>query len=395
MNSELEQIFLNGENSLTEFKEASVSPQTLAEEISAFANVTGGNIYIGITDQGIISGIDRTRVKNLEETVMNICRNNILPPLIPLFETIRIEDKIIARIQVDEGIEKPYQTASGKYMVRVDSTKRNSSREELLRLFQNARVYHIDGNPVPGSSRKDLDFIKIGNYFREIYDIDIKFMADEELDTLLVNASIAVKLHSKLCASLTGLLFFGAKEKIASGLETHLPHAGIQFVAYEDDDMGSIIDRFDCYETSPESIDAVIHKIRLNWKTSSVIKGMKREEIVFPEGIFRELVVNAVVHRDYSIRGKTQVKMVQGRIDITNPGRLINTVTVDKMKAGISISRNPIILKFMQNYRYADQLGRGIPMVIQKIKKMAGFRFHLKEYDEAFSVSIEFPCLHS
>jgi len=89
-------------------------------------------------------------------------------------------------------------------------------------------------------------------------------------------------------------------------LETYLPHAGIQFVVYEDDDdLGSIIDRFDCYETSPESVDAVIHR----------------------------------------------------------------------------------------DYRYADQLGRGIPLVIRKIQKLPGFKFHLQEYDEAFSASVEFPFL--
>jgi ATP-dependent DNA helicase RecG len=278
-------------------------------------------------------------------------------------------------------------------MVRVGSTKRNSSREELLRLFQNAGVYHIDGNPVVGSSREDLDLDKISAYFRDVYDLEIKSMDREELDTLLVNSSIAVRVHSKLCAGIAGLLFFGNRQRLGSALETHLPHAGIQFVVYEDDDLGSIIDRFDCYETSPESIDAVIHRIRLNWKTPSVIKGLKREEISFPEGIFRELVVNAVVHRDYSIRGKTRIKMCRGRIDISNPGRLINTVTIDKMKAGISICRNPLILKFMQNYRYADQLGRGIPMVIRKIQKLPGFKFHLQEYDEAFSASVEFPSL--
>lgn len=391
MNRKLTSILENGENSTVEFKDPPVSPQSLAEEICAFANVTGGDIYIGVTDQGDVMGIDANRTRNLEETVMNICRNNIIPPLIPLFETVRLDEKVIARIRVIEGMGKPYQTVSGKYLVRVGTTKRNASREELLRLFQNARVYHIDGNPVAGTTKENLNFDKIAAYFMDLHDLDIRSMGKEELDSLLINASITAPIHSKQCTTLAGLLFFGSTTRIQTDLETHLPHAGIQFVAYESEDMASIIDRFDCYETSPESIDTVIHKIRLNWKTPSVIKGLKRKEIGFPEGIFRELVVNAVVHRDYSIRGKTQIKMCKGKITLTNPGRLINTVTVDKMRAGISISRNPLILKFMQNYRYADQPGRGIPMVIRKIRQLPGFKFHLKEEGEIFSASIEYP----
>ncbi|NWH05988.1 ATP-binding protein [Desulfobacter latus] len=87
------------------------------------------------------------------------------------------------------------------------------------------------------------------------------------------------------------------------------------------------------------------------------------------------------------------IKMQPGRIEITNPGRLINTVTIEKMKAGISISRNPIILKFMQNYRYADQLGRGIPMVFRKIATMPGFSIHLEARDEMFKARIDWSPL--
>ena len=113
MNRKLTSILENGENSTVEFKDPSVSHQSLAEEICAFANVTGGDIYIGVTDQGDVTGIDANRTRNLEETVMNICRNNIIPPLIPLFETVRLDEKVIARIRVIEGMGKPYQTFPG------------------------------------------------------------------------------------------------------------------------------------------------------------------------------------------------------------------------------------------------------------------------------------------
>lgn len=390
MEKEIRQIIQDGENSLVEFKTPDVSPQSLAEEISAFANVRGGEIFIGISDDGRVSGIDKARIKNLEDAVMNICRNNILPPLIPMFETTTVDGKVIARIQVSEGLEKPYQTASGKYMIRVGSTKRNSSRQELLRLFQNAGVVHIDGKPVPGASKQDLDLDKIKRYFKDVYELDMGSMDEVETRALLVNASLAEIVHAKLCPSMAGLLFFSRKEGVVTALEKYLPQAGIQFVYYQDQDLEDIFDRLDCYDPSPEAIDTILHKLKLNWKTSSVIRGMKREELKFPQGVLRELLVNAVVHRDYSIHAKIQIKMQPGIIEITNPGRLINTVTIEKMKAGISISRNPIILKFMQNYRYADQLGRGIPMVFRKISAMPGFSIHLEARDEMFKARLEF-----
>lgn len=388
---DLKQVIENGENSKVEFKEVSVSSHSLAEEIVAFANGQGGSIFIGVSDDGHVSGIDIDRKQRLEEMVMNICRTNVSPPLIPLFEVMKWDDQYLARIDVAEGLTKPYCTQAGKYLLRVGSTKRNASREELLRLFQNAMVHHIDNKPVPGAEKEDLDIYRIDDFFRETYELETKTMPLDELDRLLINSSIADLLHGRLTPTIAGLLFFGRVQKPFHPLERVFPHAGIQFVAYADDDKERILDRYECYENCPKAVDSIVHKIRLNWKIPSTIQGLERREQPFPEGIFRELVVNGVVHRDYSITGKIQIVMSPGKVEVITPGRLVNSVTVEKMKVGISICRNPMILKFMQNYRYADQLGRGIPMIVRKVEKMPGFGFQLQEEEDRFSAIVTMP----
>jgi len=76
---------------------------------------------------------------------------------------------------------------------------------------------------------------------------------------------------------------------------------------------------------------------------------------------------------------------------VITPGRLVNTVTIEKMKAGISIPRNPILIKFMQNYRYADQLGRGIPMILKQVEKMPGYSFDLIEDEDRLFAALNIP----
>ncbi|MCI5144109.1 MAG: hypothetical protein D3923_00965 [Candidatus Electrothrix sp. AR3] len=120
-----------------------------------------------------------------------------------------------------------------------------------------------------------------------------------------------------------------------------------------------------------------------------MIKGLRREELTFPKKIFRELVVNAVAHRDYSLQAKVQIRMFPNRVEVLTPGRLINSLTVEKIRHGISILRNPLIMKYMQSFRYSDQLGRGIPMVLQKIKKMPGCSIDLREKDELFMTVLQ------
>ena len=73
------------------------------------------------------------------------------------------------------------------------------------------------------------------------------------------------------------------------------------------------------------------------------------------------------VHRNYSISGsKIGIFIYNDRIKFRSPGRLSNSVTFEKMKIGVSYTRNPFLVKYMENMRYIDQLGRGIPMILKK-----------------------------
>ncbi|MDA8334138.1 MAG: ATP-binding protein [Peptococcaceae bacterium] len=144
---EMLETVANGENSGVEFKRENVRPEHLAEEIVAFANFEGGMILIGVTDDGVIEGVQRT---DTEQWLMNICSHNVSPAIIPSFQKVRIEDKTVAVLKVPKGPYKPYQASSGKYYIRIGSTKRMVTREALARLLQLPGMLHYDITPVPG-----------------------------------------------------------------------------------------------------------------------------------------------------------------------------------------------------------------------------------------------------
>ena len=96
--------------------------------------------------------------------------------------------------------------------------------------------------------------------------------------------------------------------------------------------------------------------------------------------------MNAVCHRDYSlVNQKITVNKFSDRVEITSPGRLPNTVTVEKIKYGNSAPRNLFLLKFLDNYRYIDGLGRGIPMVIKEMGENVSF----EEIGDRFRVTLK------
>ena len=137
--------------------------------------------------------------------------------------------------------------------------------------------------------------------------------------------------------------------------------------------------------------DNLIRIIQNNLIKGSDIIGSKTVDLKpsYPDKVFRELCVNACIHRNYSIDGsRIRVFMFSDRLEFYSPGRLPNTVTIPKMMSGVSYSNNPVILKFMENLRYVDKLGRGIPMVLQESIKL-GKKLMQEEIGEEFKVTLE------
>jgi predicted HTH transcriptional regulator len=115
-----------------------------------------------------------------------------------------------------------------------------------------------------------------------------------------------------------------------------------------------------------QQVDTASVLIRNYMHNPSTIVGNQRIETQphFSDKVIRELLVNAVVHRNYSILGsRIRVFMFDHRMEIRSPGRLLNTINIEKIRTGVTYAINPVLVKFMENLRYIDKLGRGIPMV--------------------------------
>ncbi len=377
--NEWQAIIQAGENGSIEFKSAEVRLDSLAKEIVAFSNSQGGLILLGVEDDGTISGLSET--KNYEEWVMNIARNNVIPAIQIEFSYSWLNDKKIAVITVPRGKDKPYQTVDAKYLIRVGTTNRQATQQELLRLFQASGAFHFDAMPVRGTSIKNLNLSKIDAYFRRY---EFEFAQENESDkiTILKNSDILTE-HGEVTVG--GMLIFG----LNSG--RYLPQAGIAFAHFTGTDISDeLIDKQNIDGTLDEQIDKGLAVIKNNWLMPSKIIGTKRENsrFIFSDKVFRELLTNACVHRNYAIAGsQIRIFMFADRLEFRSPGRLPNAITIEKLKVGVSYAINPILVKFMENLRYIERLGRGLPMVYREAQKN-NKRLEFKEIGEEFWVTL-------
>jgi ATP-dependent DNA helicase RecG len=377
----IRELIRQGENTSIEFKSKDVNADSLSKEIVAMLNTSGGNILLGVGDTGTLEGIDDS--KNWEEWVANLIRNNVLPPAEIIYTEIEIENKLVINLEIPKGKDKPYQTNKNQFLIRIGSTNRVASQQELLRMFQNAGYFHYDTVTLEHSSPKDLDQNRIANYFEQ-YNID--FEKEENPIQLLKNIDILASESDHL--TVAGNLLFGLRP------QKFLTNAGITFAAFKGNTISEdLIHQQKIDGSLPTQVDQTLSHLKLLIPISSTIEGAKRVDtsVTYDDKVYRELIVNAVVHRDYAISGsRIRIFKFDDRIELRSPGRLPNTVNLEKIKYGVSYARNPVIVKFMENMRYIDQMGRGIPMVVKEVNLKKG-QILFEEIGEEFVVTLWLP----
>ena len=401
--ADLREILANGENSGVEFKRDGASPESLAKELAAFANLEGGTIFLGVEDDGAVSGLNRS-IQEVEEWVMNLCRQNLQPAVIPYWETVRLPDgRIVGVIGLPADMpDKPYKARRSDAwvtFVRVGSTSREASREEEGRLYQSGGTHRYEIRPVSGATLDDLDLRRLRDYFFRVRGQEWPAHPDEQR-TLLTNTEILVESNGHHPPTVAGMLLFGKH------LRKYCPQAAIDAEAYPGAEreyasnervalVGPLTGLYDESGKLVETgqIEEAMNFVNRHLRRSSEINpstGQREDRAELPTEAVREAIVNAVVHRDYAITTVTnRLSMFADRLEVTSPGRLTNTVTIAKMFAGYRATRNEVIKEVLRDYRYVEASGLGIPRKIVKgMRAFNGTDPILAETEDAFSVTL-------
>ena len=325
----------NGEDSYTQFKVNMTNSDKLAEELVAFSNARGGLLIIGVDDNGVIIGIENKDIRRLNQLIGNVINDNVTPPIYPLVTIQNIEEKKILLIEIEEGISKPYSTNKGIYL---------TADEEIL-----AKTDRMDINI-------ELFYQFVANEDSDIYE-GLK-SGDLNLETIFNNYNIMDGSH----LTLAGNLIFGMMPQKFS------PSFYIDCIYIKGDDISSSHYLSEkrlkgTFKTLyQDSLRFIISQLK-HYQVEDDFNSNGKLEI--DEIVLSELIINAMIHRDYHINAPIKIVMFDDRVDIINPGKLTNSLTVEKIKRGISIHRNPIlnsIARYVLNY---SGRGSGIKRVLR------------------------------
>ena len=349
----LPDLLKKGEGERIEYKRSLGEIKEILETIVAFANTNGGWIVVGVDDDGRVVGvkIGKGTLENLVNTIIQ----STDPPIYPSISIEEKDQRKVIIITVPAGEDKPY-FYKGRAYVRVGRINKSISRSELEAMF--ARKFYIArsyDSTLVEASLNEIDEKLIKQFIMEAKD-------KRRLDITYTNISdvlmrLGLLINGKI--TLAGVLLFGKSP------QRHFPYAIIRAGRFKGD---ILIDDKVIEGPITKQIEEALLFIKRHINVSYTITSEgKREEIwEYPIYALREAIVNAVTHRDYSIFSPVYLRIFDDRIEIENPGRLPEPLTVDDLKREHpSILRNPKIGRIMFFLGYIEQWGTGTNKMIE------------------------------
>jgi len=357
---ELLDLIQMGESSKVQFKVRVNNANSIGAEMVAFSNTKGGLLIIGVDDKtGDINGLSFEELQSTNELLANSASNNVKAPIYIYTETVKVEEQNVVVANIAEGTSKPHMDNNGIIWVKNGSDKRKViAKEEIARLLQSSGNLFADETLVNGTTVNDIN----EDFFQEFIFAKTKKTIEElGQSTSAVLSNLGMIKEGKL--SLGGLVLFGKNP------QQFRPTFTVQCVSFVGNDISSTEYR-DKEEPFSGNLKELYEKtlsfITRNLKKKQIKEGFNSQsELEIPIQTIEELFVNALIHRDYFILSSIKVFIFDNRIEIISPGRLPNTLTIDNIKIGTSIPRNPILFT---NARYILPfvgVGSGIPRAIE------------------------------
>jgi len=356
----LSQIVL-GEDSTRQFKADVKNAESLASEMAAFANTNGGIIFIGVADDGSTPGLSVHDVARINQLISNAASHLVRSPLAVQTENVALENGcIVIMLTVPKGIDKPYFDKNGVIWLKAGADKRRvNSKEELRRLFQFTNQFH--GDELPTRAEIDrLDKLRFRDFLRDVYKQEYPDSPDE-LTRLLQNMNLATD-DGRL--NLAGVLMFAERP------EWIVPQFVVKAIRYPGNKIHATdyLDTEDFSGPLPKLFEGVLAFVMRNLHKVQAGRGVNAPGLPeIPEEVFEELLVNALVHRDYLVSAPIRLFVFDNRIEIISPGHLPNNLTVEKIRTGNSNIRNPILVSYVaKGLLPYHGLGSGIKRALEK-----------------------------
>ncbi len=363
-----------------EFKAELPTNSDLAKTVCAFANDAGGEIYLGISDAHTVVGLPEDELPQIEEQISNLIYDRCYPAILPEISFLTIEDKHIIRIVVYKGSQPPYYLKQegklhGTY-VRVGSTNRVADNELIAELERKRRNISFDSEVVMEKEAAEVDITSFKQLFKE--------KTDEELTPSVLRKLELVRTEQGKEYPTNALILL-SDDKLRHAM---FPNAKVECARFKGTGTEEFIDQKSITvpigQQAEESYNFVLRHIN----KSATVEGIYTvSRWQYPVKAIREIIRNAVVHRQYSLTGKDiKVAIYDDMVEVTSPGLLPPSIDYAAMESRQSDARNKVIAPVFKHLGVIDQWGNGLKLVAEEMRKYPHIELRWKEVGMSFQI---------
>ena len=362
----IEEILTTEEGQTFDRKSIKIVAKTLSDPICAFANADGGTIAVGITNtKRDVEGVDYEidKLNDILRVPLDYCNPTVevTTEMVPC-KDIQGRDNHVLLIHIEPSIQMHANQADEVFIRKGDKSKKLSFVDRTQLMYDKGMRYFEDA-PVADAELDDIDM-----EFVEAYKKKIGYNKSA-LEYLKENKGFIKDKNDELIISTAAIILFGKNP------QTYFPRARVRFIRYEGTEekfgtqMNVIKDVIFEGNILQQVVEAVKYlNTQIKEKTYLGSDGLFKTDEEYPQFVREEIIVNAVTHRDYSIKGTDiQIKMFDDRIVVESPGKLPGLVKTDNIRH-THFSRNPKIAEFLKAYKYVKEYGEGVNRMFQEME---------------------------
>ncbi len=376
----------------------------MAKDLSCFANTEGGVIVFGVRRDGERVGLLEDRMEALQQFIVNVSENNMEPPLghLLLLDSLWLPNrsgapKLCLKLEIKKSLfsvhapkgERPYhRIADHCHRMSLDQQSRLFERRGMMLPFEERPVYTAPVGAITPT--------RFAEYYEHRYNSPLEG-SEVSVEHLLENLKLATTDEAgELRPTALGILLFSSRPA------QYLSGAYVDIVAYRGSqpDADNQLDAKEIHGSVVEQIERTVEYLRVSplVPVPATKDGFGRlDQPVYSLRVLQEAVVNALVHRDYAIRSaQVRVFLFEDRIEISNPGRLYNTLTPEALYLGAQpIRRNQLLAGFLREYEspltnraYMEGRGEGFLVMVRRCEAIAKRRPELAIIGDSVRLTI-------
>ncbi len=393
--TELIRLIRGGEDTYLELKVKLSNPERIAQGIVALANTGGGTIIFGVSDQLRIEGV--TNPEWVQEELIRICREDIVPPVVPLIDVVAFDSgRRVVALEI-EPRKRPYRTKEGRFYLRTGEEKREVTREEMSDFLDEMRPLGFENIPLTTAVEADFDDALLWSFANAFETDVIGGNIYQTAEFLKKDLLLAAGTGDDFFPTVAAVLLFGKNERVAE----LIPRAKVTIARFSGaNGSAQLVEQHEIKGNLHTLNEAILqfvnrwcdlHKFKPKTKKTNVESPVEKRADYHLYSIM-EAVSNVLMHRDLALREiPTRISIYDNSIEFVNPRRT-NGFTPPASRAiryGITQRINPQIASIFGRREYGTNVPNGgLPMILRQSHLFSGKRSEIYTSGDEFKLKI-------